>query len=196
MDEKKSYQLLQFAEDHDGYVSVSEAKRFGIAQTYLVMAEEEGQFSKVAKGLYVKRGYPLDKYYIMHYRYQKLVFHLRSAAFLHHWIEEDDDALSIKCPRNYMTSGIEGTHCKHVNSQDYQLGIGIVLTHSGQFVPATDKERTFIDLLNHQDVFDKSLLKSILENALRDNLEWDRLLSYADYLGQKQTIEALRLLYE
>ena len=195
MDEKKSYQILQFAEDHDGYVSVSEAKRFGIAQTYLVLAEEEGQFEKVAKGLYVKKGYPIDHYYITHYRYPKIIFHLRSAAFLYHWIENDDQKMSVKCPRNYMTSGIEGCMCKHVNSSDYEIGIGIALTDNGQIVPVTDKERTLLDFIKRKKDYDSSFLKQIISNAMKDSLDWNLLETYAKELGQEDEAALLKILF-
>ena len=194
MDEKKSYQLLQFAEDHDGYVSVSEAKRFGLAQTYLVMAEEEGQFQKVAKGLYVRKGYPIDPYYILHYRYPRLVFHLRSAAFLYNWIENDDEIKTVKLPRNYMTSGIAGCKCVHASSKDYGLGIGLTLTSCGQFVSITDKERTIVDIVTHQNLFDADSLKAILTCAFHDNIDVERLRFYSQAMGPQLTIALLEKL--
>ena len=38
--------LLDLAEWNDGYVSVAEAKGFGISQTYLSQGEEAGVFQK------------------------------------------------------------------------------------------------------------------------------------------------------
>ena len=196
MDEKKSYQILQFAEDHDGYVSVSEAKQFGIAQTYLVLAEEEGQFDKVAKGLYVKKGYPLDPHYIIHYRYPKAIFQLTSAAYLHNWLPHDRPLMSVKCPQNYMTSGIEGCSCAHVNKKDYELGIGITLTRNGLIVAVTDKERTIVDFLRRKKDFDPSLVKTVLENAMASDLNWDLLQRYAEALGKQDEVSLLETLYK
>ncbi len=196
MDEKKSYQILQFAEDRDGYVSVSEAKRFGIAQTYLVLAEEEGQFEKVAKGLYVKKGYPIDPYYILHYRYPKAVFHLLSAAALHGWIEQDADLLSVKCPRNYMTAGIQGARVTHAGFEDYQRGIGLTVTKNGLFVPATDKERTLVDIVRHMAEFSNETFKVIIRNAFASNLDEQQLVAYAKQLRQENEIELLRKIYQ
>lgn len=196
MDEKKSYQILQFAEDRDGYVSVSEAKRFGIAQTYLVLAEEEGQFEKVAKGLYVKKGYPIDPHYILHYRYPKAVFHLLSAAYLHGWIGNEGNHLSVKCPRNYMTSGIAGAQVSHASPADYQLGIGLVVTRNGLLVPATDKERTVVDIVRHQAEFSSRDFKEIIENAFAGGLDEQSLLHYAKQLRQENEIDLLLKLYQ
>ena len=106
MDKKKAYQILELADNHDGYVSVEEAKAHGIAQTYLSEEEKQGLFRRVAKGLYLKRGYPLDPYFLLHYKYKKAVFSLRSALALHGLI--DSDEISVNLPNNYMTKGIEG----------------------------------------------------------------------------------------
>ena len=197
MDEKISYKILQFAEDHDGYVSVAEAKRFGIAQTYLVLAEEEGRFEKVAKGLYVKKGYPIDPYYITHFRYPKIIFHLLSAAFLHGWIsKEESKTMMVKCPKNYMTSGITSCACMHVNNEDYRLGIALALTENGQFVPITDKERTLVDFLKYSNRFEPALVRKVIQNAAQSNIDWDMFMSYAKTLRQESNAALLEILYK
>ena len=196
MDEKKSYQILQFALDRDGYVSVSEARRFGIAQTYLVLAEQEGQFDKVAKGLYVKKGYPIDPYYILHYRYPKALFCLESACYLHKWLSSEPKAMQVKLPRNYMTKGVEGCLSHHESLSSFSIGVGIGITPNGQFVSLTDKERTIVDLLLHQEDFDKAYLKSILEKALSDSIDWEVLRHYGELFKIEKAIDALSIFYE
>lgn len=183
---------MQFALDHDGYVSVAEAKRFGLAQTYLVQGEQEGQFDKVAKGLYLRKGYPLDPHYILHFRYPKAVFHLKSAAFLHHWIDSDDEIMDVKLPRNYMTKGIEGAKCKHVANLDYQTGIGLALTPCGQFVSVTDKERTLLDLILHYECFDDEEWKKMISVGFTDDIDFMRLERYAEQFRAQQKIALLR----
>lgn len=187
---------MQFAEDRDGYVSVSEAKQFGIAQTYLVLAEQEGQFDKVAKGLYVKKGYPIDPHYIIHYRYPKALFQLTSAAYLHNWLPNDKLLMSVKCPRNYMTSGIEGCVCTHASKKDYEIGIGITLTRNGLIVATTDKERTIIDFIKHKNEFEPSMVKTVLENALSSDINWELLYHYGELLGCKEELELLHILFK
>jgi len=191
VDEKKSYQLLQFAEDHDGYVSVSEAKRFGLHQTYLVQGEEEGQFVKVCKGLYIRKGTPIDPYYILHFRYPKAVFCLTTAAYLYHWIDEDESKPQVKLPRNYMTKGLPGYQCSHESLASYGVGIGLALTDHGQFVPATDKERTLIDIVLHEKDYDIGKFRQIVTSAFHDGLDYSRLNTYAEQFGAQLTIALL-----
>ena len=191
MDEKKSYQLLQFAEDHDGYVSVSEAKRFGLHQTYLVQGEEEGQFIKVCKGLYIRKGTPIDPYYILHFRYPKAVFCGSTAAYLYHWIDQDDKQPQVKLPRNYMTKGLPGYRCVHESVNTYPIGIGLTLTRYGQFVPITDKERTLIDIVTHEKDYETTQFRQIVTSAFHDDLDFQRLNTYAEAFGAQLTIALL-----
>ena len=191
MSEKKSYQLLQFAEDHDGYVSVSDAKRFGLHQTYLVQGEEEGQFIKVCKGLYIRKGTPIDPYYILHFRYPKAVFCGVTAAYFHHWIDCDEEKPNVKLPRNYLTKGLEGYHCIHESPSSYALGIGLALTDHGQFVPVTDKERTLIDIVLKEKTYETGIFRQIVTSAFHSGLDYDRLNTYAEIFGAQLTIALL-----
>ncbi|MCR5348673.1 MAG: type IV toxin-antitoxin system AbiEi family antitoxin domain-containing protein [Bacilli bacterium] len=148
MEEKKTAVLLEYADLNDGYVSVESAKGQGIAQTYLSFAEKEGLFTKVSKGLYIKRGYMRDPFYELAFRYRKAVFSLKSCLFLHGVTQEE--TLEVHLPRNYCTHGIEGVSSRHVGEKEFTLGQSIVVTPRGNFVNGYDLERTMIDLLRNR----------------------------------------------
>lgn len=189
MKEKKIQKLLDFAELNDGYVSVAEAREKGIAQTYLCMAEEEGIFQKVCKGLYVKKGYEVDPFTILHFRYRKAVFASRSALFLHGILKEQPKELEVYLPRNYMTSGIEGSRSYHVSGDDFLLGIGLAVSPHGPLVPTYDKERAFLDVLRHYNRYEDEEYRSILSQAKSYDLDHEKLLRYADAFHVREAVE-------
>ena len=178
MKKKNTEVLFDLAEQNDGYVSVAEARGFGLAQTYLCAAEEEGLFTKVTKGLYLKRGYARDTFYELSFRYHKVVFARKSALFLHGLSKEE--TVEATLPLNYLTSGIEGLPCRHVGQKEYALGLSYVVTPRGNLVNCYDLERTLIDLLRYKDLFDKETFLSLWMKGKEKAPYFEKLRSYAD----------------
>lgn len=188
MKEKKSFEILELAENNNGYISVKEAQRFSIHQEYLVLAEEAGQFVKAARGLYVKKGYPLDPYYILQFTYKKAVFSLSSALYLHE-LCSSDPRMTVNLPRGYMTKGIKGTLSKHLNEKDFYLGQSLIFTSFGHIVTTYDLERTFIDAyLNREELHLD--MKDVFLKAQQKGLDKEKLLSYAKELKIEAAMEA------
>ena len=177
MQKKKLTLLLELADDNDGYVSVADAKRYGIVQTYLCQAEEDGLFTKVAKGLYLKKGYGRDPFYELFFRYRKVVFSLDSALFLHGISQ--DLVLKVNLPTNYLTQGIEGIPCRHVGQKEYALGLSLAVTPWGNLVSAYDLERTLVDLIRYRDAFPKEAFLSYWRLGKEKAPNPERLSAYA-----------------
>lgn len=189
MNEKKSYEILVMAENNDGYISVSEAKAMGIAQTYLVLAEEEGQFKKIAKGLYIKRGFDPDPYYVIHYKYKKAVFSLLSAAYLHGLCQKPKE-IYMFLPRNYMSKGIKDVSSFHVGDKEYSVGLSLQVTSQGKLVSTYDIERTFVDLVRYRNRFQIDI-RQICRVFFQKNYRKDVLFEYAKTFSCVKEIELL-----
>ena len=193
MDKKKTEILFDLAESNDGYVSVSEAKQYGIAQTYLSSAESEGLFHKVCKGLYLKGGYERDPFYELSFRYKKAVFSFRSALFLHGLI--DEETLEVNLPLNYFTSGIPGIVCAHAGAKEYGLGQSLVVTPRGNLVSSYDLERTMVDLLRHMDEFDNETFLSLWRKAKEKSPYLEKLFHYAEAFHVSGELKVMMRLY-
>lgn len=193
MEVKKTEILLDLAEQNDGYVSVAEAASFGVAQTYLCMAEEEGLFQKVSKGLYRKRGFASDRFYELSFRFRKIVFARKSALFLH-GIATDED-YEVNLPLNYMNGGIEGVACVHAGKKEYEVGQSILVTPRGNLANSYDLERTLIDLLRHHDQFDKDTFLALWNKGNEKSPYPEKLDAYARQFHVEGELSLLRKLY-
>ncbi|MBO4540464.1 MAG: type IV toxin-antitoxin system AbiEi family antitoxin domain-containing protein, partial [Bacilli bacterium] len=111
MEKKKLAILLEISENNDGYVSMDDLKMHSIERTYLSLAVEEGLFTRVGKGLYLRKGYEKDPYFLTHHTYKKAVIALRSATILWGLLPEKGGPLMLYLPTGYMTKGIEGAKC-------------------------------------------------------------------------------------
>lgn len=178
MENKKVSVLLEMAEDNDGYVSISDATRFGIAPTFVSTLVEQGLFLRLAKGLYIKKGYEPDSYYLLHYTYKKAVFGYASSLYLH-GIENKPEIPDIVLPLNYMTSGIKGASCRHVGKKEYQTGQILSVTEKGNLVPCYDLERLYIETIKRQSELDKEVLLTRLRVLRNKGLVEERLQTYA-----------------
>lgn len=188
MKEKKSFEILVLAENNNGYISVKEAKQAGIAQQYLVLAEDAGQFVKVARGLYVKKGYPIDPYYILQFTYKKAVFSSLSALYLHNLIEERKE-ITVNLPRGYLTHGIKNVFANHVSDKEYYLGQGLAVSPNGHLVETYDLERTFLDAFRKREELNLDM-KDIFHRFKEKEFDKEKLLSYAKELGIEGAAEA------
>lgn len=166
------------ADDNDGYVSIADGARFGIAQTFFSDLVDQGLFIRVAKGLYIKKGYEVDPYYLLHYTYKKAVFGYRSSLYLH-GLGKNPVTPDVNLPPNYMTSGIEGYLCRHLGKKEYETGLILTLTPKGNLVPCYDLERLFIDTLRKQEDFGKEEFRHLLSQMKEKGLYKDKLISYA-----------------
>ncbi|MGM9813606.1 MAG: hypothetical protein ACI32C_01675 [Candidatus Enteromonas sp.] len=190
MKKKRIEELLDLAELNDGYVSVDEAKKNGIEQTYLCLGEEMGIFQKATKGLYIKKGYLVDPYFILHFRYRKAVFALRSALYLH-GLAPMPEKIEVALPRNYMTSGIEGASCIRKSKEKYLLGLSLAVSPHGPLVPVYDKEMTVLDVILYRDRFEDQEYKDILDDLLDKGLDKEKLFHYAEELKVLTLAEAV-----
>ncbi|MDY2914086.1 MAG: type IV toxin-antitoxin system AbiEi family antitoxin domain-containing protein [Candidatus Enteromonas sp.] len=190
MEKKKLEKLLDLSEQNDGYVSVKEAREKGISQTYLSQAEELGVFRKIAKGLYLKKGYPFDPYYVLHFRYRKAVFCLRSALFLH-GLGPSPEVMEVALPRNYMTSGIQGASCITKNGASYLLGWSLGVSPHGPLVPVYDLEMTLIDLILHRDNWGDEEYAKVLDHLPKEKIDKEKLARYAKTLGKEELVFAV-----
>lgn len=188
MKEKKSFEILVLAENNNGYISARDAKEKGICQQYLVLAEEAGQFNKVARGLYVKKGHEIDPYYILQYTYKKAVFSLESALYLHDLITSDLK-ISVNLPRGYMNKGIKNVNCLHVNEKEYFLGLGLLMSKAGHIVTTYDLERTFIDAYRYKDR-NTYKMRDVFNNFKKKDFDQNKLLEYAKELKVEEAIDA------
>ena len=166
------------ADDNDGYVSVSDAARFGIAPTFISYLVELGQLTRIAKGLYIKKGHEIDRYYLLHYIYKKMVFGYESSLYLHGLINEPSIP-DIVLPLNYMTKGIEDTLSRHLGNKEFQTGQILLVTPKGNLVPGYDLERLFIETIKRADDLDKGTIVSRLTAIYSKGIYKDKLDEYA-----------------
>lgn len=193
MDKKKTELLFELAEQNDGYVSVAEARNLGVAQTYLCMAEEEGLFQKVSKGLYLRRGAAKDPFYELTFRYHKAIFARASALYLHGLT--DTPVMEVNLPMNYFTSGIEGASSRHAGAKEYSLGFSYVVTPTGNLVNCYDIERTLIDVLRHKDSFTKEEFLSIWLKGKEKSPYAEKLRQYAEAFHVEGELSLMQKLF-
>lgn len=178
MEKKKTEILFDLAEDNDGYVSIAEARQFAIAPAYLSSACEDGFFTRVSKGLYLKKGFERDPYYELFFQYHKAVFSYKSALYLHGLTEEN--VIEVNLPLNYLTKGIPDIPCRHAGAKEYGLGQALVITRKGNMVNSYDLERTMIDLLRHHEDYSKEEFVDLWRKAKEKSPYLNKLRAYAE----------------
>ncbi len=186
---------MEISENNDGYVSMDDLKLHSIERTYLSLAVEDGVFLRVGKGLYLRKGYEKDPYYLLHHTYKRALIALKSAAILWGLLPETGDPLMIYLPTGYMTKGIVGAKCRHVGIKEYGLGQALVVTEKDNLVPCFDLERTLLDVIRHPELYSKQELKLALQNGFNKNPDQEKLEAYASAFHAEDALRLAEALY-
>ncbi len=195
VEKKKLARLLEISENNDGYVSMDDLKMHSIERTYLSLAVEEGVFTRVGKGLYLRKGYEKDPYYLTHHTYKKAVIALKSAAILWGLLPERGDPLMLYLPTGYMTKGIEGAKCRHVGNKEYGIGQALLVTEKDNLVPSYDLERTLLDIIRHPNLYEKAELSEALKKGFAKRPDEEKLNSYAMAFHSEEALALAKALY-
>lgn len=195
MEKKKLARLFEIAENNDGYVSMDDLRLASIERTYLSLAVEEGLFARVGKGLYLRKGYEKDPYYLTHHTYKKAVIALKSAAILWGLLPEKGDPLMLYLPTGYMTKGISNSKCRHVGNKEYGLGQALLVTEKDNLVPSYDLERTILDIIRHPKLYGKEELKSSLQKGFAKKPDEEKLRGYAEAFHCLDALELAKAIF-
>lgn len=188
VEKKKIEYLLDMAEDNDGYVKSEDAKKLGIANSYLSYLVEEGLFLRMSRGLYLRKGSESDHYYELHVRYKKAVFAFKSALYLNGLID-NEPPIEIALPTNYMTKGIEGIKFRHLGSKEYSTGLSLIVTPKGNLVSSYDLERCLIEVLRNPADFKKEEIHSIWAKANKKGVDILTMRNYAEAFNCLSSLE-------
>ncbi len=187
--EKKQIEyLLDLAEDNDGYLKVEDAAKIGIGRAQFSYLLESGLFLRVARGLYIRKGIPVDPYYLIHYTYRKAVFDARSSLYLHGLIEKEP-SIGVNLPSNYMTRGIEDTSCRHLGEKEYGTGQSLLVSPKGNLVLGYDIERCILEVLRNPADYEKEEIHSIWRKAKEKGIDLHRLEEYGEVFHCLSSVE-------
>lgn len=166
-----------------GYVTAKDVKTADIPSAMFYRYAERHDLIKLCTGLYATKEWTIDDYFLLQYRYPKLIFSFYCAAYLHGLGDYVPPFLEVTAPRNYRPFSLPQTGIVlHTDTRDaiYSLGIIKVKTMFGNEVFVYDMEKTVCDFIRRRDELDsESFIKCIHYYKRKKEKKINELMKYA-----------------
>ena len=179
----------------NGYLHISRLAALGIDRSYAYPYIKEHNLKKVARGTYYLQNLRPDMMFIICFRNSEVVLSHESAAYIHGFLKEEPEYVSVTVPHGYNTKHLieKWVRVYQSNAPLDKLGKTRIKDAYGNQVNVFNAERTVCDCVKelgykHRD---KNTLKRACIAAFRAGcLDLGKLLDYADKMRIRGKIEA------
>lgn len=156
----------------------------GIHRGILQKLVEEGEYYRVARGVYVKTDEWVDEFYILQQRYRKGIFSHDTSLYLNGYSDGIPQTLHLTFQQGYNAPAIynENVTVSRVSDKNFPLGRSEIETPSGNIVVAYDVERSICDLLRGSNNDLQIIQPAIKKYVVSKDKDINKLLAYARQL--------------
>ncbi len=175
-------QLDQILAAQDGILRTSDAISAGISKPVFYDYVKSRELERVAPGIYLSSDSWLDTMYLLHLRFEQLVFSHETALFFHDLTDREPMEYSVTLKTGYNPTKLkaEGVRVFTVKADLHSVGLINALTPFGHSVPVYNMERTVCDLLRNRKNTEAQTFQGMLKMYVRrKNKDLRTLMHYA-----------------
>ncbi len=181
--------VIEFINSNNGYITTSDILNLNISKSSIPNLIENGIIYKVCHGLYLDTNKMQDDYFVLQYRYPKIIYCFNSAFFLHNSTNRTPSKLDVMIIRD-MRVNLDA-NINYCSKSVFDLGVVEVKTPFGNIVRAYNLERSICDLYKN-DVVDIELKNRIVNSCFSSGkIDIDKLLEYSKILKVYNEINLL-----
>lgn len=172
--------MMEYSNTHEGIIKVKDIIEQGISKQYCLDFLKNNQYERIAKGLYLSPKLWIDDFYVLSYKYSKVVFSHETALYLLDMANREPVVYSATLPYGYKVDVLTKQGVKVYTSIDSRYSIGIieVITPNGHRVHCYNPERTICDIFRiDMDLQDKQVA---MKEYLRKYKNIPKLMQYAE----------------
>ncbi|MCR4998521.1 MAG: abortive phage infection protein [Lachnospiraceae bacterium] len=176
----------------DGYLFTSDIVNAGISKTWLARYVKEMGYERVAQGVYVSPETWPDELFILNRAYPNIIFSGETALYLHLLVDREYSEITVSVPSNFSGQRLrdKGVIVHREREAIYGLGKTQIETNYGHLVNVYDMERSICDMVKNRQIYDVQTYQTALKEFFRKgNVDYSKLLEYADRLNIKQDIK-------
>lgn len=175
-------QLDRIAENGDGMLRTAQVVAAGISKPVFYEYVKSREMERVAHGIYLSRDSWVDTMYLLHLRFEQVVFSHETALFFHDLTDREPMPYSVTVKTGYNPTKLkeEGIQVFTIKKELHDVGITSAQTPFGHTVPVYDMERTICDLLRSRSSMDMQTFQGSLKAyAHRKDKDLRKLMQYA-----------------
>lgn len=183
----------------NGIITSKDLKDENIPTIYLTRMVENGELTRVDRGIYINSYGDYDEYYFFYKKYPTAIFSYVSALFLHQYTDIIPYNMEITVYKGYNAHRIDKSVTVHyVKKHIYDMGVTEVKTMFGNTVKAYDLERIICDFIKNRKDMERELFVKTINRYVRDkNKDLNKLYEYSKKMKiQSKVQEVLEVIYE
>ncbi|MFI3115534.1 MAG: type IV toxin-antitoxin system AbiEi family antitoxin domain-containing protein [Clostridia bacterium] len=141
--------ILNLAKKNNGIVTTKMVVEQNLNRSMLTYLCDKGGLEKTARGVYILPNVFEDEFINLQSRFQKGVFSLETALFLHDLTDRTPVNFNMTFPEDYNLTQVklQGVRCGRSKLEFYDTGIIEILTPSNNKVRVYSVEKTLCDIL-------------------------------------------------
>lgn len=188
MDKKEI--MVEYSNNNEGIIKVKDIVKLGISKQYCLDFLKENKYERVAKGLYISPELWIDDFYVLSYKYSKIIFSHETACYLLGMSDREPLFFSVTLPFGYKVDGLTKQGIKVYTSIEsrYHIGVIEVTTSNGHCVRCYDPERTICDIF--RIVIDPQDKQVAVKEYLKNYKNISKLMQYAEVFKIDKKIKA------
>ncbi len=175
-------QLDQLLAENDGMLQTSQILTAGITKPVFYKYVQLRDLEKVSHGIYLSKDSWMDTMYILHLRFNQIVYSHESALFFHDLTDREPTNYTVTVKTGYNPTKLkaEGLQVFTIKPELHQVGLTSVKTPFGNFVPVYDMERSICDLIRSRSHIEMQTYQGALKAyARRKDKNLRTLIGYA-----------------
>lgn len=153
----------------DGMIQTSQIVSVGISKPVFYDYVRERELNRVAPGIYLSYDAWVDSMYLLHLRFEQIIFSHETALFFHDLTEREpmEYAVTVKTGYNPTKLKAEGVQVFTIKSELHTVGLITAQTPFGHTVPVYDMERTICDILRSRSRMEMQTFQGALKAYVR-----------------------------
>ena len=178
----KFEQLDQMITTQDGMLITSQVVSAGISKPVFYDYVRLRDLDRVAHGIYLSKGSWLDTMYLLHLRFEQVVFSHETALFFHDLTDREpmEYTVTVKTGCNPTKMKAVGIQVFTIKTELHDVGLTTAQTPFGHTVPVYNMERTICDLLRSRSRIEIQTFQGALKAYVnRKDKDLRRLMQYA-----------------
>lgn len=175
-------QLDRMLDNQDGMLRTAQAVSAGISKPVFYDYVQARELQRVAPGIYLSGDSWLDTMYLLHLRFEQVVFSHETALFCHDLTDREptEYAVTVKTGYNPTKLKAEGVRVFTIKARLHDVGLTTAGTPFGHTVPVYDMERTICDVLRSRSSMEVQTFQEALKAyARRKDKNLRALMHYA-----------------
>lgn len=184
--------LDQMADDQDGMLRTAQVVAAGISKPIFYDYVKARGMERVAHGIYLSKDSWVDTTYLLHLRFEQVVFSHETALFFHDLTDREPMQYAVTLKNGYNPTKLkaEGIQVFTVKPELHEVGLSTAQTPFGHTIPVYDMERTICDLIRSRSSIEMQTFQGALKSYAR--LKDKNLRTLMRYAGMFRVERILR----